>query len=72
MTTAHALMAFTAAAGLLTITPGLDTALVLRTAAVDGGRRALMAAVGVCLGCIVWGLKRFSSPDRWQTQTLHR
>lgn len=56
MTTAHALMAFTAAAGLLTITPGLDTALVLRTAAVDGGRRALMAAVGVCLGCLVWGL----------------
>jgi threonine/homoserine/homoserine lactone efflux protein len=56
MTTAHALLAFTAAAGLLTITPGLDTALVLRTAAVDGGRRALLAGVGVCLGCLVWGL----------------
>ena len=56
MTTAHALLAFSAAAGLLTITPGLDTALVLRTAAVDGGRRALLAGVGVCLGCLVWGL----------------
>lgn len=56
MTTAHALLAFTAAAGLLTVTPGLDTALVLRTAAVDGGRRALLAGVGICLGCLVWGL----------------
>ena len=35
MTVGHALVAFTAAAGLLTITPGLDTALVLRTAVMD-------------------------------------
>jgi|SRR5690242_12769099 len=56
MTTGPALIAFAAAAGLLTITPGLDTALVLRTAAVDGGRRALLAGLGVCLGCLVWGL----------------
>src|SRR5262245_14892356 len=56
MTTAQALLSFTAAAGLLTITPGLDTALVLRTAAVEGGRRAILAGVGVCLGCLVWGL----------------
>ena len=34
MTTPEALVAFTLAAGLLTLTPGLDTALVLRTAAV--------------------------------------
>lgn len=56
MTSVQALLGFTAAAGLLTITPGLDTALVLRTAAVDGGRRALLAGIGVCLGCLVWGL----------------
>jgi threonine/homoserine/homoserine lactone efflux protein len=55
MTPAAALIAFSAAAGLLTITPGLDTALVLRTAAVEGSRRAWLAAAGVCLGTLGWG-----------------
>ena len=35
-----AVLAFAAAAGLLTVTPGLDTALVLRTTAVEGGGEA--------------------------------
>ena len=56
MTIYHALLAFTLAAGLLTITPGIDTALVLRTAAVEGPRRAMLAAVGICCGCLIWGL----------------
>jgi threonine/homoserine/homoserine lactone efflux protein len=56
MTVGHALVAFTAAAGLLTITPGLDTALVLRTAAIEGPRRAMLAGAGICLGCLTWGL----------------
>jgi threonine/homoserine/homoserine lactone efflux protein len=56
LTIYHALLAFTLAAGLLTITPGLDTALVLRTAAVEGSRRAMLAAVGICFGLLTWGL----------------
>src|SRR5258708_12952731 len=52
----QALLSFMAAAGLLTITPGLDTALVLRTAAVEGPRRAMLAGAGICVGCLAWGL----------------
>ncbi|ALL12281.1 LysE family translocator [Caulobacter henricii] len=56
MTTLQALLAFGFAALLLTITPGLDTALVLRTAASEGPRRALAAALGIGIGCLVWGV----------------
>jgi threonine/homoserine/homoserine lactone efflux protein len=38
-----ALVSFSIAAALLTITPGLDTALVLRTAAVEGAESQLTA-----------------------------
>jgi len=55
MTTTEALVAFALAAGLLTLTPGLDTALVIRTAAAEGPRRATGAAIGIGLGCLVWG-----------------
>jgi threonine/homoserine/homoserine lactone efflux protein len=55
MTVEQALLSFTLAAGLLTITPGLDTALVLRTAAVEGGKQAILAGVGICFGCLLCG-----------------
>ena len=55
MTTPEALIAFTLAAGLLTLTPGLDTALVIRTAAAEGPSRAAGAAIGIGLGCMIWG-----------------
>jgi threonine/homoserine/homoserine lactone efflux protein len=50
------LTAFTIAAALLTITPGLDTALVLRTATVEGPKHAWAAAIGIVSGVLVWGL----------------
>jgi threonine/homoserine/homoserine lactone efflux protein len=55
MTLAPPLIAFLVAAGLLTLTPGLDTAMVLRSATVEGRRAAALAAVGIGLGCLVWG-----------------
>lgn len=51
----QALLAFSVAAALLTITPGLDTALVLRTAAVEGAKRAALAGIGIVTGCLAWG-----------------
>jgi len=52
---AENLIAFTLAATLLTLTPGIDTALVLRTAAVEGRQQAFRAALGINAGCLIWG-----------------
>jgi threonine/homoserine/homoserine lactone efflux protein len=49
------LVAFCAAATLLTITPGLDTAMVLRSAVAGGPRQAIATAIGIGLGCLAWG-----------------
>lgn len=49
-----ALLGFTAAAAVLTITPGLDTALVLRSAATGSARSGMRAGIGICAGCFVW------------------
>ena len=55
MTTVQALLAFIATASVLTLTPGVDTAMVLRSAASGGTRPAVFASAGIALGCLVWG-----------------
>lgn len=47
---------FAVVAGLLTIIPGLDTALVLRTAVTRGHREGFATAVGINTGVLVWGM----------------
>ncbi|WP_226579171.1 LysE family translocator [Acuticoccus sediminis] len=49
------LLAFLAAASVLTITPGVDTAMVLRAATFHGRRAAVLASIGIGLGCLFWG-----------------
>ena len=55
MPTPESLLAFIAAAAILTLTPGVDTALVLRAAAIGGARPGFEAAFGIVLGCLAWG-----------------
>jgi len=55
MTIPQSLLTFALAASILAVTPGIDTALVLRTAATGGARRAVFAALGIALGCLAWG-----------------
>lgn len=50
------LFSFLFAIAILTLTPGFDTVLVLRTAAAQGWRRACFTALGVNLGCLLWGI----------------
>ena len=52
----RALLAFAAFAAVVTITPGLDTMLVVRTAAVSGRRAAFATAGGIMLGCLAWAV----------------
>jgi threonine/homoserine/homoserine lactone efflux protein len=52
----RALVAFAPVAVLLTVTPGAATALVVRSAAVGGRRRALATTIGNSLGVLSWGL----------------
>ncbi|WP_262056775.1 LysE family translocator [Streptomyces sp. STR69] len=42
--------------GLLTVTPGLDTALILRTAGLGHRRRAWGVVLGIQSGTLIWGV----------------
>ncbi|MFE2721067.1 LysE family translocator [Kitasatospora sp. NPDC059327] len=53
MTTA--LWSFALVVGLLTLTPGLDTALVLRTSALGERRQAWGVVLGIQTGTLIWG-----------------
>lgn len=55
MTVTQALFGFAAVAAVLTLVPGLDTTLVLRSALVGGRRTAAATALGVATGLLVWG-----------------
>jgi threonine/homoserine/homoserine lactone efflux protein len=48
-------LAFLAAAAILTVTPGVDTAMVLRATTVDGRPAGVAASAGIILGCLIWG-----------------
>ena len=50
------MLLFIVAATLLTITPGVDTAMVLRTSTSCGPRNGAAASAGICLGLLVWGM----------------
>lgn len=56
MTLGSALLSFALVSALLTITPGLDTALVLRYAGRYGRKTAFAAALGINAGIFVWGV----------------
>jgi len=47
--------AFLLTATLLTMVPGLDTAMVLRSATTDGTRAGMATAFGIAVGCLCWG-----------------
>lgn len=56
MTVLDALLAFALVAGLLTLVPGLDTALVLRSTLTRSRGYAWATGAGVATGAMVWGI----------------
>ncbi|MEU8881086.1 LysE family translocator [Streptomyces hydrogenans] len=55
MASSTALWSFALVVGLLTLTPGLDTALILRTAALGRRTRAWGVVLGIQTGTLTWG-----------------
>ena len=52
---AENIIAFAITATVLTMAPGLDTAMVLRSALANGGRHGALTAIGIATGCMCWG-----------------
>jgi threonine/homoserine/homoserine lactone efflux protein len=55
VTVLSALLSFAVIAGLLTLVPGIDTALVLRSVLSRGRRYAAGTALGIVTGALLWG-----------------
>ena len=55
MAMSTALWSFALVVGLLTLTPGLDTAVILRTAALGRRTRAWGVVLGIQTGTLIWG-----------------
>jgi threonine/homoserine/homoserine lactone efflux protein len=51
-----AIVSFAVIVGLLTLTPGLDTALILRTSLLVSRRSAWAVVLGIQVGTLLWGL----------------
>ena len=56
MSTWIALLSFAVTGALITISPGPDSLLVLRTSVAAGPKSAVMAAAGICAGLAAWAL----------------
>ncbi|WP_433431756.1 LysE family translocator [Nonomuraea sp. CA-141351] len=56
MDIAGSVWSFAAVVALLTLTPGLDTALILRTSVLAGRRPAWGVTLGIQLGTLTWGV----------------
>ncbi|MDQ0870109.1 threonine/homoserine/homoserine lactone efflux protein [Arthrobacter sp. V1I9] len=56
MTLTQAVFSFALVAGLLTLVPGLDTALVLRSSLSKTRRFAFSTALGISTGAMIWGI----------------
>ena len=71
-----ALGGFAVIAGLMTLVPGADTAIVLQTAVRRGSSAAFAAALGVVLGLLAWGaaaaagLSALVTSTPWATKAL--
>ena len=55
MSVSSAVVGVALVAGLVTVVPGLDTALVLRAAILTGPRSAFATALGIGTGALAWG-----------------